>query len=183
MEHHVTVSVGNIVKQNDCDGIVNSANQNLRAGSGVCGAIYRAAGSELEPCSMQFAPLELGNAIVTPGFLLPNRWIIHVRGPKYHFDPEPSANLARAMENVLRVAEENGIHKIAVPAVSMGIYAYPPEEAVQILVAATFRALPNLRFLEEIRFVVLETKLATLFQCVIADAKDSGSGDLKRAVH
>ena len=129
---------------------------------------------------MQFAPLELGNAIVTPGFLLPNRWIIHVRGPKYHIDPEPASNLARAMENVLRVAEENGIRKIAVPAISMGIYAYPPEEAVPILVDATFRALPGLRVLEEIRFVVLKTKLATLFQLVIADA-EKRFGDLKRA--
>ena len=159
----ITVVIGNIVKQSDCDGIVNSANQNLRAGAGVCGAIYSAAGSELEPCSIQYAPLGLGHVVVTSGFSLPNRWIIHVRGPKFFLDPDPAAHLALAMRSVLQTAEQHGMKRIAVPAISMGVYAYPPEDAVPILVNTVTEALPTLKSLEEIRFVVLNPELAALF--------------------
>lgn len=89
MGSSISIYVGNIVLEEDCDGIVNSANENLRAGSGVCGAIYRAAGPELEPCSHALAPLGLGQAVATPGFQLRTRVVIHTRGPKYLFDPEP----------------------------------------------------------------------------------------------
>jgi O-acetyl-ADP-ribose deacetylase (regulator of RNase III) len=60
--------VGNIVRQSDVDAIVNSANANLRFGSGVAGAIHSAAGPELEAYCRQFAPLGLGAAVITPGF-------------------------------------------------------------------------------------------------------------------
>ena len=119
----ITVDLGNIVHQPDCDAIVNSANENLRAGSGVCGAIYKAAGPALEPCSIQQAPLGLGAAIITPGFNLPNRFVIHTRGPRYFFDEDPSDNLAAAMRNTLLVAEENKLARIAVPGISMGIFS------------------------------------------------------------
>jgi O-acetyl-ADP-ribose deacetylase (regulator of RNase III) len=164
----ITVQVGNIINQPDCDAIVNSANKNLRAGSGVCGAIYRAAGAELEPCSVQFAPLGIGKAVATPGFLLPNPWIIHVRGPKYHFDPEPAANLQSAMESLLQVAEECRVRRLAVPAISMGVYSYPPEDAIPILVETTRKFLPQVRSLEEVRFVVMGDALAHLFAVTIA---------------
>mgnify|MGYP000116327304 CR=1 FL=1 len=159
----ITVVVGNIVNQPDCDAIVNSANPNLRAGSGVCGAIYDAAGPELEPCSKRFAPLLLGQAIVTPGFLLRNRWIIHVRGPRYLFDREPAANLKKAMNSLLQLADQHGMEKIAVPAISMGVYAYPEEEAVPILVKTTIDALRNTKSLQEVRFVVRDQQLEKLF--------------------
>lgn len=167
----ISVIVGNIVRQPDCDAIVNSANPNLRAGSGVCGAIYAAAGPELEPCSKRFAPLLVGQAIVTPAFQLPNRWIIHVRGPRYRFDPEPASNLKRAMESVLQLADQYGMEKIAVPAISMGVYAYPPDEAVPILVKTTIEALRETKSVLEVRFVVLQPKLVDLFrQNLIASA-------------
>lgn len=159
----LTVVRGDITQQADCDVIVNSANQNLRAGSGVCGAIYRTAGPELEPCSMKLAPLPLGDAVVTPGFGLPNQSIIHVRGPKYLFDPDPPAMLAKAMSSVLKVADAKGYWKIAVPAISMGVYAYPSEEAVPILVNTCISLLDTLRTVREIRFVVRTDELASLF--------------------
>ena len=169
MDSRITVTVGNIVKQGDCDAIVNSSNQNARAGSGVCGAIYAAAGPELEPCSTSFAPLDIGHAFVTPGFLLPNLWIIHVRGPKYLFDPEPAVNLARSMESVLRIASEHRMQKIAVPAISMGIYAYPPEEAVPILIDTTAKMLLGMHSIREVRFVVIHNELAQIFHETLAN--------------
>ena len=159
----ITVQLGNIVRQPDCDAIVNSANQNLRAGSGVCGAIYKAAGPALEPCSIQQAPLGLGAAVITPGFNLPNRFVIHTRGPKYFFDEDPPGNLAAAMRNTLLVAEESRLARIAVPAISMGIYAYPPAEAVPILVREAKAIGKKLQYVEEARFVVMDNELFSLF--------------------
>ena len=167
----ITIELGNIVCQPDCDAIVNSANQNLRAGSGVCGAIYKAAGPELEPCSIQQAPLGLGAAVITPGFKLLNRYIIHTRGPKYHFDDNPPENLAAAMRNTLLVAEENKLARIAVPAISMGIFAYPPDEAVPILVKSAREAGRGLQYVQEARFVVLDEGLFWLFSNEIQKAK------------
>lgn len=163
MTSQITVVLGNIVRQNDCDAIVNSANQNLRAGSGVSGAIYRAAGPLLEPFSVQLAPLDLGEAVATPGFDLPNRLIVHVRGPKYLLDANPSENLAKAIRNVIRVAEAEGVRKLAVPAISMGIYHYPPDEAVPILVNEAKGLAKEARSIEEIRFVVRDESIYQLF--------------------
>ena len=163
----VAVVKGNIVKQTDCDGVVNSANANLRAGSGVCGAIYDAAGPKLEPYSVQFAPLLVGEAIATPAFDMHCRFIIHTRGPKYLEDSDPPLNLARAVRSALVLADENGIQRLAVPAISMGVYGYPPNEAVPILVEATFETIGSLRNLKEVRFTVGNDSLLSLFQATI----------------
>lgn len=163
----VTAIRGNIIHQADCDAIVNSANPNLRAGSGVCGAIYRAAGPALEPCSMQLAPMALGKSVATPGFNLPNRLIIHCRGPRYFFDPDPADNLALCLENTLLLAEQEKIRRLALPAISMGVYAYPAEEAVPILVETARRLATSLEQIEEIRFVVTNDALLSLFQSAI----------------
>ena len=159
----VTACLGNIVKQPDCDAIVNSANPSLRAGSGVCGAIHRAAGPELERSAMQYAPLSLAQAVATPGFNLPNRLVIHCRGPKYNFDSEPAANLARCLANILRVADGEAVARIAIPAISMGIYGYPPDEAAPILIGKALEMAKLLEHVEEIRFVLTSENLLSLF--------------------
>ncbi len=159
----ITVVEGNILHQADCDGLVNSANENLRAGSGVCGAIHAAAGPELEAHSHRLAPLPLGGAVATPGFRLSQRCVIHTRGPKYLFDPDPARHLDMAMTNTLLAADREKLTRIAVPAISMGVYAYPPEEAVPILFWAAKSVLPRLHYLREIRFVAMSAELANLF--------------------
>ncbi len=161
---NVTVVKGNIVRQTDCDGVVNSANPNLRAGSGVCGAIYAAAGSRLEPYSSQFAPLQIGEALATPAFDMGCRYIIHTRGPKYYEDADPPGNLEKAMRNTIALADENGLTRLAVPAISMGVYGYPAEEAVPILVRAASEMAGTLKNLLEIRFVVVSDELLHLFR-------------------
>jgi len=160
---NITAVKGNIVRQTDCDGVVNSANPNLRAGSGVCGAIYAAAGPRLEPYSSQFAPLQIGEALATPAFDMGCRYIIHTRGPKYYEDADPSGNLEKAMRNTIALAEENGLTRLAVPAISMGVYGYPAEEAVPILVRVASEMGWALKNLLEIRFVVVSDELLHLF--------------------
>ena len=174
----VTARLGNIVKQQDCDAIVNSANPSLCAGSGVCGAIHKAAGPELELCAKQFAPLGLAQVVATPGFNLTNRLVLHCRGPKYNFDPEPAANLAMCMENILLLADKEGVARIAIPAISMGIYGYPPNEAVPLLVGKALETVKLLKRVEEIRFVLTSEILLLLFTDSINNQSVSSAGTL-----
>jgi O-acetyl-ADP-ribose deacetylase len=163
----VTVVLGNILKQTDCDGLVNSANAYLIAGGGVCGAIYKAAGPELERYTRPLAPLGLGEAIASPGFKITAK-LFHTRGPKYHEDPNPPANLAKALESAVRLADAQKIRRLAVPAISTGIYGYPIDEAVPILVNTASQLAPNLSHLREIRFTVVDVMLYQIFCETIA---------------
>ena len=166
MKHQPFISVvlGNIVRQPDCDAVVNAANKNLRAGSGVCGAIYDAAGPLLEQFSVSLAPLAVGEAVATPAFGLGCRYIIHTLGPRYLFDEDPPGNLAKAVRSAILLADENGVKKLAIPAISTGVYGYPPEEAVHVIVNAALSCLERLESLEEIRFVVTDDGMLTLFE-------------------
>lgn len=160
----ITATQGNIVQQPDCDGIVNAANTRLIAGSGVCGAIHAAAGTRLESYLKPFAPLAVGEALASPAFDLTCRFIIHVVGPQYHLDEAPAENLSKSMRSVLLLADQNGLKRLAVPAISMGIYGYPAHEAVPILVNTTFAIRSQLHSLEEIRFVLTDEKKLMLFR-------------------
>ena len=128
--------VGNIVRQPDVDAIVNSANANLRFGSGVAGAIHSAAGPELEAYCRQFTPLALGAAVVTPGFGLPNLFVIHVRAASYINDDSPEECLDRAVRSVLAAAQDAGIQTLAMPAIGTGVFKFPPALAAQIILNA-----------------------------------------------
>lgn len=160
----ISVILGNIVRQPDCDAVVNAANKNLRASSGVCGAIYNAAGPLLEPYSVKLAPLAVGEAVATPAFGLGCRYIIHTLGPKYLFDEDPPGNLAKAVCSAILLADENGVKRLAIPAISTGVYGYPADQAVPIIVAAAREVLEKLSNLEEIRFVVASDLMLSLFE-------------------
>jgi O-acetyl-ADP-ribose deacetylase (regulator of RNase III) len=148
----ITAVVGDLTKQPDCEAIVNSANPSMLKGSGVCGAIHRAAGRELEQYGRPLAPLSLGQAVITPAFNLPNSFVIHVSAPKYHFDPDPPANLALCISNALKLAEANGVKRIAIPAIATGVYGYPMEDAIDVFIDTASKFLSS-GVLKEIRFV------------------------------
>lgn len=121
----IEVKVANIVKQEDIQAVVNSANANLRLGSGVAGAIHGAAGIELEKYCAQFAPLALGKAIITPAFNLPNEFVIHTRAANYLLDDNAEAVLAECMNAVFTLANEHKIASIAIPAIGTGVFKFP----------------------------------------------------------
>jgi O-acetyl-ADP-ribose deacetylase len=119
---------GNIADQPDMDAVVNAANAELRVGGGVAGAIHQTAGPGLEQETRPFAPIRPGQAVITGGHDLPNRYVIHCLGPVYGVD-EPSDNLlAACYKNALRLAEENNIRSIAFPAISTGAFGFPMEQ-------------------------------------------------------
>lgn len=124
---------GDITKL-DVDAIVNAANGSLQGGGGVDGAIHRAAGPALVRASAPLAPLETGGAVLTPGFRLPARYVIHVVGPVWtdgeHAEP---VLLERTYRSGFTLALHHGdIASIAWPAVSTGVYRFPRERAAAI---------------------------------------------------
>jgi len=115
------------------DAIVNAANAGLAAGGGVCGAIFRAAGTnDLAAACRAIGHCPTGSAVVTPAFAIrTSKHIIHAVGPVYaNYAPEDARRLLRsAYASAIRLAAEHGCRSIAFPALSTGIYGYPLEEA------------------------------------------------------
>lgn len=121
----------------DVDAIVNAANEALAPGGGVCGAIHRAAGPELAAACAAIGHCPTGEARITPGFRLTARWVIHAVGPVWQGGTGREAELlAGCYRNSLDIARAHGLRSIAFPAISTGIYGYPPEPATRIAVAA-----------------------------------------------
>jgi O-acetyl-ADP-ribose deacetylase (regulator of RNase III)/transcriptional regulator with XRE-family HTH domain len=121
------------------DAIVNAANTDLQMGGGVCGAIFKAAGAaQLQVACDKLAPIKTGEAVITSGFDLPAKFVIHAAGPVYRYqNAEQSEKLLRSayMES-FRLAIENNCESIAFPLISSGIYGYPKDEALQVATAA-----------------------------------------------
>ena len=117
------------------DAIVNAANSSLAPGGGVDGAIRRAAGPELSQATSRIGACPTGEAVVTDGFNLPARWVIHTAGPVWEGGGSNEEGLlADCYRNSLARAEEIGAKQIAFPAISTGIYGFPAEQAAQIAV-------------------------------------------------
>lgn len=117
------------------DAIVNAANTALQMGGGVCGAIFSAAGAErMQAACNKLAPIRTGEAVVTPGFALPAKYVIHAAGPAYHpGEPERCRELLRsAYTESLKLAKKHHCKSIAFPLISCGIYGYPKDEALEV---------------------------------------------------
>ena len=121
------------------DAIVNAANTDLKMGGGVCRAIFKAAGVvQLQAACDKLAPIKTGEAVITPGFGLPAKFIIHAAGPVYRqWNKEQNEQYLRsAYINSLKRAVENDCETIAFPLISSGIYGYPKDEALQVATLA-----------------------------------------------
>jgi len=164
----IEVVIGNIVMQPDVDAIVNSANANLRLGSGVAGAIHTAAGPELEKFCQPFAPLELGGALITPGFNLANPWVIHVRSAHYILNTEPERYMAFAMVSMLSTAKDNGIRTLAMPAIGIGVFKFPPILAARITAKALREFEKQSDAIDFVRICVVSEELRQLYTSAIA---------------
>ena len=139
--HGIEVVVGDITGL-DVDAVVNAANERMLGGGGVDGAIHRAAGPDLAAACRAVPEVRpgvrcpTGEARITPGFRLPARWVIHTVGPVWHSGGRgEDAALASAYRSSLALAEAHGLGSVAFPAVSTGVYAFPPDRAARIAVA------------------------------------------------
>ncbi len=156
----ITFVVGDLTAQN-VDAIVNAANEALARGGGVCGAIGRAGGDEIfEECA-KLGGCATGDAKATGGGRLPARYVIHAVGPIWHGGDAGEAQLlASAHRRALEVAGELDCRTVAFPALSTGIYGYPPEEAAPVAVAAVAELAH--RF-DEVRFVFVDDAVRRVY--------------------
>lgn len=127
----------NDITNMNTEAIVNAANSKLRIGGGVCGAIFRAAGEEeLQKECEQIKQCSVGHAVITKGYNLKAKYIIHTVGPIYKDGNSNEANfLKSAYETSLKLAKDYNLKSIAFPLISSGIYGYPKEEALNIAVS------------------------------------------------
>jgi O-acetyl-ADP-ribose deacetylase len=145
---------GDISRQDDIDAVVNAANAQLQTGGGVAGALHRAAGPGLAEECAPLAPLVAGQAVITGAHRLPNRHVIHCLGPVYGVDEPASERLAACYRNALRLAEEAELRSVAFPAISTGAFGYPFELAMRVALATVLDAVPTLRHVSLVRFVL-----------------------------
>jgi O-acetyl-ADP-ribose deacetylase len=139
------------------DAIANAANEALRGGGGVDGAIHRAAGpGMLEELQRRYPNgTSTGTAVATDGHDLPARWVLHAVGPVWRGgDQGEEALLDGAYRSCMRLADELGAQSVGFPAISMGIYGYPADEGARVAVSAVADHLRGETGIELVRFVL-----------------------------
>ncbi|QYX55636.1 O-acetyl-ADP-ribose deacetylase [Roseovarius sp. SCSIO 43702] len=150
MTAKINVTVADITEL-EVDAIVNAANKQLKGGGGVDGAIHRAAGPGLLEECKRLNGCETGDAKVTGGHELPASWVIHAVGPVWGGDKEEKDRLLASCYRVaVEKAEGLGCESLAFPAISTGVYGFPPDRAARVAVAALREALEGCENLKRV---------------------------------
>jgi O-acetyl-ADP-ribose deacetylase (regulator of RNase III) len=177
MLSRIDVVKGDITKLN-VDAIVNAANSSLLGGGGVDGAIHRAAGPDLVHECRLLGGCKTGQAKITKGYRLPAKFIIHTVGPVWNGGTQNEAALLRGCYAAcLEIAASRRLASIAFPAISCGIFRYPPEQAVEIAVATTVDFLQATSSSMRVTFVCFEQPLYDLYVTRLNAARDPAGND------
>jgi O-acetyl-ADP-ribose deacetylase (regulator of RNase III) len=166
MAAQVEIVQGDITTE-EVAAVVNAANSSLLGGGGVDGAIHSAAGPDLlEACRAvrrDSLPdgLPVGQAVATPGFRLPARWVIHTVGPNRHAGQTDPALLESCFRRSLALAADLEAASVAFPAISAGIYGWEPEEVARIALRTVSDYDGGVRL---VRFVLFSDRMAEIFR-------------------
>ena len=171
MTAKVFAVVGDITEQ-DVDAVVNAANPYLANGSGVCGAIFEAAGvDEMEGFIRKIKrttgieAIPEGQSVVTPGGKLKAKWVIHSVGPRYGQSRGKDAELlASCYRTALALADKKGMKSIGFPSISTGVFGYPASEAAKVASEAIRDELGKLKAVQEVRLVFFQPKDLEVFR-------------------
>jgi O-acetyl-ADP-ribose deacetylase len=169
MAERMVVIQGDITRQ-AVDAIVNAANERLRGGGGVDGAIHRAAGPQLLEECIRIGGCPTGEARITRGYDLPARYVIHTVGPVWQGgERSEPALLAACYRNALELAVANGVRTIAFPGISTGVYGYPLEAATRIAIVTVRDCLSEMPTIEQARFVTFGDQATATAERLLAE--------------
>ena len=159
------------------DAIVNAANSSLLGGGGVDGAIHRKAGAQLLQACRALGGCKTGEARITPGFRLPARHVIHAVGPIWSGGARGEADLLGACyRRALEITADHGLRTIAFPAISTGVYRYPPAQAAEVAVTTVASFLSRSAMPDAVTFCCFGEESAALHRQAI-EALGKGSHD------
>lgn len=168
MTERIVIEQGDITKQ-AVDAIVNAANEGLRGGGGVDGAIHRAAGPELKQECAGLGGCPTGEARITGGYRLPAKHVIHAVGPVWHGgDRGEPEQLAGCYRHSLELAAQHGLRSIAFPSISTGAYRYPVDQAARVAVGEVRRFLEAHPEIEKVVFVPFDERTRRAYADALA---------------
>jgi O-acetyl-ADP-ribose deacetylase len=114
------------------------------------------------------APIKPGEAVITGGHNLPNRYVIHCLGPVYGMDKPEDELLARCYRNALQLADKHNIDSIAFPSISTGAFGYPTEEAARVAFNTVLEVASELKYVKRIRFVLYSDKNLEIHERILS---------------
>jgi O-acetyl-ADP-ribose deacetylase len=172
----LNVIQGDITVQ-QVDAIVNAANSALKRGSGVDGAIHRAAGPELQRELDTIGGCPTGECRISDAYRLPSKRLIHCVGPVWRGGgANEDEDLAGCYRSALELANQHGLATLAFPAISTGIYGFPPDRAARIAIDTVLAGLGAFPGISEIRFVCFDAATSDLYRDLLAEISKGGSG-------
>ena len=168
MDARITLHLGDITGDREADAIVNAANSSLRGGGGVDGAIHRAAGPSLLAECRKLGGCETGDAKITGAGKLPARHVIHAVGPVWHGGGEGESELlASCYRRAIALASTHGCRRVALPAISTGVYRYPLADAARVAIDALRAALDDHPDVEEARLWLFDSAAYDAFAAAL----------------
>ena len=161
------------ITERDIDVIVNAANSHLKHGGGVAAAIVRKGGKIIQEESDKIGFVRVGSSVVTVSGRLPCKYIIHTVGPRMGEGNE-YIKLRAAIRSSLELASDRKFNSISMPTISSGIFGFPKDRCVEILVeeAKNFLVSNNISSLEVVEFCIVDDETLDYFKREFASMKE-----------